>query len=66
MKDHIRESEAVNAEGTGRHVIRDAKKVVQNSEETRKFYRTVKRLVKHMAKFKEKNPPQHEIAKAKK
>jgi len=48
------------------HFLRDAKKIEQNSEETKKFYKTIKRLVKDMAKFKEKNPPHQEIAKAKK
>jgi len=48
------------------HFQRNAKKVEQNSEETKKFCKTVKRLVKDMAKFKETNPPQEEIAKAKK
>ncbi len=40
------------------HVLRDAKKNAQNNEETRKFYKTVKRLVKDMKKFKEDSPQQ--------
>jgi transposase len=48
------------------HFLRDAKKNAQNSEEAQKFYKTVKRLVKDMKKFKEKNSSQQEIAKAKK
>jgi transposase len=47
------------------HLLRDSKKNSQNSEEARKFHKKVKRLIKDMAKFKEKNP-QQEIAKAKK
>jgi transposase len=48
------------------HFLRDAKKISKNSEEAMKFYKTVKRLVRDMKKFKEKDSSQQEIAKAKK
>ncbi len=47
------------------HVLRDAKKNAQNNEETRKFCKTVKRLVRDMKKFKE-NSPQQKIVEAQK
>jgi transposase len=48
------------------HFLRDTKKISENTAEARKFHKKVKRLVRDMAKFKEKNPPHQEIAKAKK
>ena len=48
------------------HILRDTKKISKNSEEAKKFHKKAKRLVKDMAKFKEKDLPDEEIAKAKK
>jgi len=48
------------------HLLRDTHNISQNSEETRKFHKTIKRFIKDAAKFKEKNPPQKKIAEAKK
>ena len=48
------------------HLLRDSKKISENSAETRKFHKSAKRLVRDAKKFNEENHPQHEIARAKK
>jgi len=48
------------------HLVRAVKKFAHHNEETKKFYKALKRLMKDMALFIETNPPQKKIAKAKK
>ena len=48
------------------HLLRDCFDISHNNEETKKFFEDIKQFIKDAAKFKETNPPQEEIAKAKK
>ena len=48
------------------HLLRDTHDISENSAGAKKFHRKVKKFVRDAAKFKEKNPPQKEIEKAKK
>ena len=48
------------------HLVRAVKKFAHHNEETKKFYKALKQLMKEMALFKETNPSQKKIAKAKK
>lgn len=48
------------------HLLRDTRNISQNNAETKKFHKQIKRFVHDAARFKEKNSPPEEIAKAKK
>lgn len=48
------------------HLLRDTKKISENGAEAKNFHRKIKKFVRDAAKFKERNPSQKEIAKAKK